>query len=297
MTKLKKDLSIPHSAASITPLNIQFTQHDYIASANNPTMRYPLLLLLLITYSLAAQTTNVELRRYKAPQAKQGVVANKKYFIVFSNDSMVKYDKGTGQVVQAFYSDKLKHLNSGIIRGGNIYCAHSNYPAIPMWSSIEIWDEKTLQHTGSHSFGIESGSCTWMDIHKGYYYVMFAHYANPGKMEPGKDVSWSQLVKYDMNWRRVGAWVLPPALVQKLTPYSLSGGVITAKGEILCSPHHNKELYLLSFPDMGSELIWKSTIQTPIDGQAIALDTDEKDVLWGISRETREVIKTKLVWK
>ena len=260
-------------------------------------MRYSLILFVLTTHLLTAQTTNVELARYKAPQAKQGVVANKKHFIVFSNDSMVKYDKATGQVVQAFYSDKLKHLNSGIIHKGKIYCAHSNYPAIPMWSSIEIWDEKTLQHIGNHSFGIENGSCTWMDIYQGHYYVMFAHYANPGKMEPGKDVSWSQLVKYDMNWRHVGAWVLPPALVQRLTPYSLSGGVITSTGQILCSPHHGKELYLLSFPDMGSALIWQQTIQTPIDGQAIALDTSEKDVLWGISRETREVIKTKIIWK
>lgn len=259
-------------------------------------MRYLFILLLLATYSVTAQTS-VELQRYKAPQAKQGVVADKEHFIVFSNDSMVKYDKATGKVVQAFYSDKLKHLNSGIIHDGKIYCAHSNYPSIPMWSSIEIWDEKTLTHIDNHSFGIENGSCTWMDIYKGFYYVMFAHYANPGKMEPGKDVSWSQLVKYDMDWHRVGGWVLPPALVQKLTPYSLSGGVITANGEILCSPHHNKELYLLAFPDMGSELVWKKTIETTIDGQAIAFDTFEPDVLWGISRDTREVIKTRIIWK
>ena len=254
------------------------------------------LILLLLPFALSAQT-NIEIARYKAPQAKQGVVADKDHFIVFSNDSMVKYEKATGKAIQAFYSDMLIHLNSGILHKGKLYCAHSNYPSIPMWSSIEIWDAKTLQHIGNHSFGIESGSCTWMTIYQDHYYVMFAHYANPGKMEPGKDVSWSQLVKYDKDWRRVGGWVLPPKLVEHLTPYSLSGGVITDQGDIICSPHHIKELYILTFPTTGSELIWKTTIETPIAGQAIALDSYEKNVLWGISRETREVIKTKLILK
>lgn len=251
------------------------------------------LLIAVVSYS----QQNIELKRYKAPQAKQGVVANRKYFIVFSNDSVVKYDKKTGKEVSSFYSNKLIHLNSGILRGNKLYCAHSNYPAIPMWSSIEIWDHKKMKHVGTHSFGIESGSCTWMDIYKGHYYVMFAHYATPGKMEPGKDVNWSQLVKYDKQWRRVEAWVLPPALIKKIEPFSLSGGVITKEGKILCSPHHYSELYLLEFPAQGAELILTHTIPSPIQGQAIAWDTYEKDVLWGISRETREVIKTKMVWE
>ncbi len=252
--------------------------------------------MLILPMVIFAQK-NTELRRYKAPQAKQGVVANRDHFIVFSNDSVVKYTKDSGKVVQVYHTDKLKHLNSGILRNGKLYCAHSNYPEIPMWSSIEIWDEKTLEHTGSHSFGIENGSCTWMDIYKGHYYVMFAHYATPGKMEPGKDVSWSQLVKYDMHWQKVEGWVLPPDLVKHISPFSLSGGVITNKGEVICTPHHFQELYVLAFPEIGSEMTWKTSIPSPISGQAIALDTYETDVLWGISRETKEVIKTKLVWK
>jgi hypothetical protein len=256
-----------------------------------------LLSMVILLPSIVFAQRNIEQKRYKAPQAKQGVVAGKDYFIVFSNDSIVKYDKDSGKIISVYYTDKLIHLNSGILKEGKLYCAHSNYPAVPMWSSIEIWDEKTLKHIGSHSFGIENGSCTWMDIYKGYYYVMFAHYATPGKMEPGHDVSWSQLVKYDMNWQRVEAWVLPPDLVKHITPFSLSGGVITPDGNILCSPHHFPELYILSFPEIGSELIWKTTIPSPIQGQAIALDTYETDILWGISRDTKEVIKTKLVWK
>jgi hypothetical protein len=34
-----------------------------------------------------------------------------------------------------------------------LHCAHSNDPGVPTVSSIEMWDAKTLRHTGSHSFG------------------------------------------------------------------------------------------------------------------------------------------------
>ena len=249
---------------------------------------------LLFSYTIYAQQ-NTELKRYKAPQAKQGVVANKDYFIVFSNDSIVKHDKATGNIAGSFYSKNLKHLNSGVLKNGKLYCAHSNYPEVPMWSSIEIWEENTLEHIGSHSFGIDNGSCTWMDIYNNSYYVFFAHYATPGKMQLNRDVTWSQLVKYDSEWRKIEAWVLPPALVERLTPFSLSGGVITPEGDLLCSHHHNPELYLLAFPTEGCELVLKAIIPSPIPGQAIAFDTFEKGVLWGISRSTQEVIKTKFI--
>lgn len=254
---------------------------------------FPFLLINTILFS----QENIEIKRYKAPQAKQGVVANKDYFIVFSNDSIVKYDKITGKMVGSIFNKNLIHLNSGVIKDGKIYCAHSNYPGIPMWSSIEVFDEKTLEHIESHSFGIENGSCTWLDIYDNHYYVMFAQYANLGKMEPNKNVSWSQLVKYDKDWRRIEAWVLPPALVEHLTPYSLSGGVIMQDGRILATHHHHQEIYVLSFPKMGAQLVWEKTIPTNIHGQAIAFDTFEKDVLWGINKETMEVIKTKFVWE
>ena len=55
------------------------------------------------------------------------------------------------------------HLDSGVIVDGKLYCAHSNYPGIPMTSSIEVWDPSTLEHIESHSFGIFRGSCTWVD--------------------------------------------------------------------------------------------------------------------------------------
>jgi hypothetical protein len=250
--------------------------------------------LLLLSLSGFAQQ-NTELRRYTAPHAKQGVVVDPEYFYVITNDSIIKHERSTGNEVAHFHSPKLKHLNSGSIIDGKLYCAHSNYPEIPMWNSIEIFDPRTMRHIGSHSFGIGYGSCTWMVEHEGFYYVMFAHYGQENRKEPNRDVSWTQLVKYDKEWRRVGGWVLPPALIERCKPYSLSGGVILPTGALLCTHHHNQELYLLEFPEIGSELIWKTTIPSPIRGQAICTDPSDPSIVWGIDKEKREVIQTRMV--
>ena len=46
-----------------------------------------------------------------------------------------------------------------------------------MTSSVEIWDAATMQHVGSHSFGIMWGSNTWIDRHDGAWWVTFANYS------------------------------------------------------------------------------------------------------------------------
>ena len=50
-----------------------------------------------------------------------------------------------------------------MLMDGKIYAAHSNYPDWPMTSSLEIWDAETMKHIGTHSFGIQWGSLTWVD--------------------------------------------------------------------------------------------------------------------------------------
>ena len=53
---------------------------------------------------------------------------------------------------------------------GKLYAAHSNYPEWPMTSSLEILDAETMEHVGSHSFGIQWGSLTWVDWHDGHWW-------------------------------------------------------------------------------------------------------------------------------
>jgi hypothetical protein len=270
-------------------------QHRMNMCRKNRIPLYLSVILFFVLGSPLAAQTSTELRRYKAPDARQAIAVDKEYFYAINNTRIVKRRKDTGETVKTWEDERLYHMNAGMIRKGKLYCAHSNYPQIPMHSSIEIFDTKTMEHVGSHSFGIEYGSCTWVLFRDNAYYVMFVHYDGDKNRQKNRDVSWSQLVKFDKNWRRVNGWVLPEKLVQRVSPYSISGGAFTNEGKLVCTHHHFEELYILDFPQMGSELVWEHTIPSPIRGQGIAFDPHEKDILWGIDKSSREVIKTQLL--
>lgn len=233
-----------------------------------------------------------ETANFDVPAARQAVAVDDAYFYAINNTLIVKYSRQGDSITSRSYASSaslpgLKHLNSGIIINGKLYCAHSNYPELPMVSSIEIFDAAILEHTGSVSFGIDVGSCTWVLPDKNGWYVFFAHY---DKMQPGRDVSWSQLVKYDVGWKKEQAWVLPKELLPEIRPHSLSGAVLI-DGLFYCTGHDAKECYLLKIPDKGSYLEWKGTVPVPFEGQGIAVD--ESGNLWGISRQKRKVISAK----
>ena len=110
----------------------------------------------------------VEIRRFPAPEARQGVTADNDFLYIISNHALGKYRKDTGTRVCGWECPKgepLTHLNAGIVRKGRLYCAHSTFPGVPMLSSVEIWDTATMKHSGSHSFGRTDGSLTWIDRH------------------------------------------------------------------------------------------------------------------------------------
>ena len=257
-------------------------------------MKQLLSIIFITISSISIAQKSTELSRSKSDNAKQAVTASKRFVFVINNNTIEKRNKVTWEKVAEKNFPKLHHLNSSVIINNKIYCAHSNYPEIPMHSSIEIFDTKTLSHIESHSFGIENGSCTWIDKVGKYYYVFFAHYANANKMQKNRDVSWSQLVKYDENWSRVAGWVLPRELLERVSPYSISGGIFLNKHQILATHHHHKEFYLLSIPKMNSELILEKIIPTTIRGQGISYDNKNHNIIWGINKKTQEVIKVKL---
>ena len=165
--------------------------------------------------------------RFDAYYAMQGVAVGKKHFYAIENNHITKFTLAGDSLTTWHEPDKekIRHINSGFVRGHRLYCTHSNYPEVPMASSIEIFDTRTMQPIESISLGIDVGSCVWVTPGKNCWYAFFAHYAGSGK-EPGKDVSWSQLVKFDRKWRRMQAWVLPKDIIKELDPHSLSGGVL-----------------------------------------------------------------------
>ena len=140
---------------------------------------------------------------------------------------------------------------------------------MPNLSSVEIFDANTLKHVGSHSFGHGYGSLTWIDRRNGAWFACFVYYAKKGA-EPDKDPSWSQVIKFDAEWRRMGAWVLPAELVERFGGYSSSGGAFGPDGRLYITGHDATELYALEFPEAGSALRWVETIPISAEGQAFS---------------------------
>ncbi len=233
-----------------------------------------------------------EVRRLPAPEANQAVAADDRFLYAIDNSAIAKYDKQSGNRIAEWRCERGKpliHLDSGVVHDGVLWCAHSNYPGVPMTSSIEAWDAATLRHTASHSFGIFAGSATWIDLRDGFRYVTFAHYRGASD-ESSRDPRWTTLIQFDSEWKQRQSWVYPAELIAKLGDYSISGGVFTRDGKLLCTGHDNPEVYVLTFPRGGSTLVLEETIPMPMKGQGIALDPADPAILYGIDRARREIV-------
>lgn len=243
-----------------------------------------------------------EVRRFKAAEAGQGVAVDREFFYAINNHTIGKYRKATGERVGGWEGGAggdIIHLNAGIVHQGRIYGIHSNYPGVPMLSSLEIFDPTTLTHVGSHSFGRMDGSFTWLDrsengstgLSAGRWIACFVHYGNKGA-EPNRDSTWTQIIAFDDEWRRTGGWALPADLITRFggRGYSASGGAFGPGGHLYLTGHDNTELYVVTFPKAGSVLKWIATIPIPAEGQAFCWDPAEAGTLYGILKKTREVI-------
>src|SRR5688500_10982329 len=138
--------------------------------------------LLIVPFGVKGQQAK-EVRRFEVSQAKQAVAVDKDYFYVINNSSISKHRKNDGKLMASWDGTQegmLTHLNSGMVIEGKLYCAHSNYPEEPMASSVEVFDTQTLEHIDNHSFGIMTGSATWIDHYQGYWWIGFAHYTGKG---------------------------------------------------------------------------------------------------------------------
>lgn len=235
-----------------------------------------------------------ELRRIPAAEARQGVAADAEFLYAIDNHALGQYRKATGERIAGWScpeGEPLIHLNAGVVHEGRLYCAHSNYPGVPMWSSVEIWDARTLHHVGSHSFGRTDGSLTWLARRDDRWLACFVHYGKKGG-EPGRGPEWTRLVEFDDAWRETGGWVLPPALVARLGErgYSCSGGAMGPGDLLYLTGHDAPELYVLAFPEGGAVLRWVATVPVPAEGQAFGWDSQDSGVIYFIGRKTQEII-------
>lgn len=255
----------------------------------NPVKSIVLLSIIgsLYIIEVYAQQSFELIEAFPAEEAFQAVAVDSSHFYAIASKSVGKYDKSTGERV-GFWEGPVKHLDSGVIIDGKLYAAHSNYPEIPMTSSVEILDAKTLEHINSHSFGIRWGSCTWIDRHDGSWWAVFGHYEEFAD-KIGKDNRWTTLVQFNDDWEPQESWVLPPEVLARFDGKSNSGGSWGPDGTLYLSGHDRGELYAMRLPEMGSVLELVEIISIESEGQGIAWDRSEPGVIYTITRSERVV--------
>jgi hypothetical protein len=230
-------------------------------------------------------------RRYPAPAARQGVAVTDDAFYAIDDRAIERYDAPSG-ALRARYDagddPSIVHLNGCTAHDGVLVCAHSNYPGVPMRSSIERFDLRTLAHLGSQPLADAPGSATWVDWSDGHWWVAFAHYAGRGG-EPGKGPEHARLWKLDRSWRPLASYAYPPELVARFAGRSNSGGVFGPDGWLLLTGHDAPELYVTCADDASRSLRWLATWPAPIEGQGIAWHPGTR-LLWGVVRDARLIV-------
>lgn len=257
------------------------------------TWRY--LLALFFLFRLATNSTAApvldQIGEFAVPEANQGVGADDRHFYAVDNYAIGKYDKKTGKLVKKWQGNKngpILHLDSAMLMDGKLYAAHSNYPQWPMTSSVEIFDAETMEHIGTHSFGIQWGSLTWVDWHDGHWWMTFANYdvlLGPGKTPYGHKLN-TVMVKFTKDFMPVQSWTLPKTILDRFEQMSNSGGSWGPDGYLYLTGHDPAELYRMRLPKAGSVLELVDTIPMNIRGQGIAWDRSQPGVIYGIIRAT-----------
>ena len=214
-----------------------------------------------------------------APEANQAAAANEQFVYAIDNTIVAKYDRATGKRL-AVSTGEAKHLNSGFLWDGKLYCAHSNYPRKPEQSEIMVLDPATMKLTTFQKFTNNFGSLTWA-VHDGTnWWCTFAHYGD----ENAKTV----LVKFEAGWQKQGAWTYPKEVVKDLGRMSISGG-LWKDGWLLATGHDHKVIYRLRVPKQGTVLELADVLRSPFPGQGIAADPKTGGLV-GIDRAGKKVV-------
>lgn len=226
-------------------------------------------------------------RTFAAPEARQGVAADRRHFYAVDNTQIAKYEIASGRRDGQWAGPRgglIRHLNSCLVTRGRLWCAHSNYPQSPMGSSVEAFDPATLAHAESQSLGVrDEGSITWIDRFRDGWLAGFAHYDGNGGV-PFKDHRFSSVVTFDARWRRTGGWLFPATVIDRMAPYAASGGAIGPDGWLYLLGHDRPEMYVVARPPMGPAMIHVATIALEAEGQAFSWAQDGSRTIFTIDR-------------
>ncbi len=239
-----------------------------------------------------------ELKRWHIMEANQGVAVDAEHFYGIGNHALVKHRKDTGERAAEWFGPRngaIIHLNSGWLDGDRLVLSHSNFSQLPMASSLEIYDARTLQPLKSHALGLRLGSLTWAVRRDGFWWACFANY-NDGGTTPGFDQRWTHVAKFNDDWQELQAWLFPPQVIATWGDSACSGGDWGDDGLLYVTGHDLPELHVLRIPKQGVTLEYVTTIDVPFEGQSWAWDRSAvgERVIYGISRARQEVIAARI---
>ncbi|UAK24541.1 hypothetical protein [Sphingomonas nostoxanthinifaciens] len=252
-----------------------------------------LALALLTAAAMLAPAT--EVRRIAAPDANQGVASDGRFVYAVGNHVLARIEIASGKTVARWEGDaaRFPHMNSCVVDGAALVCAASNYPDVPMASRIERFDARSLRHLGTQELASGDGSLTWAMRRDGGWYACFANYDGHGGT-PGRDHSFTTLVRYDREWHAQAQWRFPASVLERMTPRSASGGSWGADGLLYVSGHDRPELYVMRVPAGGGILEHVATIPMPTGGQAIDWDPSGHRLLWSIERDGASLVESRI---
>jgi predicted GH43/DUF377 family glycosyl hydrolase len=258
----------------------------------------PILLIGLFSLSVTAPDTQAEtgklsvreLKRFESANAHQAVAVDVNSLYAISNRSISKHDKLTGKLIKTWSAPSgspIKHMNSGIVIDGRLYCANSNWPQKPLKNSVEIFEADSLKHVERKQFPETEGAINWIERRLGAWWIVFAFYGE-------KEVRRTRLVRYDDNWAPNAKWTFPETVVKRFLPNSNSGGAFGPNGRLYVTGHDHAELYVLEPPIKGCKLKHIATVPAPIAGQGIAWDRSDIGTLYGILRSKKQMVGMRL---
>jgi len=232
------------------------------------------------------------LMRQPARESGQGAAGDGEYFYAIVNSAIGKYRRTDGERVDGWSLPRggpVRHINSCLLEADRLLCANSNFPELPMASSVETFDTDTMTHVATYSLGLTDGSLVWFDRFRGGWLAGFAHYDGKGGV-PDKGHRATRVVTLDDRWRETGGWMLPDSVLERLAPHSGSGGAIGNDGLLYLMGHDRPEMYVLDFPSIGPKLVHLATVDIDAHGQAFGWQAGTQErLLWAIDRPTREV--------
>lgn len=234
-------------------------------------------------------------RRLATAYATQAAAADTDHVYAISSTTVARFDRRARRLLDTATSPTAKHLNSGFLHDGRLYCAHSNYPNTPHESDIRVYTPGSKTLEVYHTFPEPPGSLVWCIRRDGNWWCCFAHY--------GVDNHQTCLVEYadgelDQELRR---FTFPADVIADFDGMSASGGIWDGD-TLLASHHHFPVLYRLALPatdEQPDQLRLVETLHCPFPGQGFAIDLGHREMpgqrpwLIGIDRPGRAVVLAK----